>query len=167
MISPYHSAKRRNVWIQIAWNSCYILPRMEFARRGLQGSVATGMTSTPPEDAPTVECITPPSAPICGGGSAPPSVWADLDTLDRLIFELEAENGGMAPATPPPPPQAAVRPLQPHVATSPQRQRGGVRAPVSLQAGTSSLRPLRQGDSSRPSGGTGVGGTIISNPDGN
>nr|CAD7421730.1 unnamed protein product [Timema poppensis] len=35
---------------------------------GLQGSVATGVTtSTPPEDAPPVGCITPPSAPLCLG----------------------------------------------------------------------------------------------------
>nr|CAD7420380.1 unnamed protein product [Timema poppensis] len=77
--------------------------------------------------------------------SAPPSVWSDLDTLDRLLFELEAGNGGTTIATPPP----AVGCLQPIVATSPQLHEDRVRAPVPPPVVTASTLPLHQRDGVR------------------
>nr|CAD7414916.1 unnamed protein product [Timema cristinae] len=82
--------------------------------------------------------------PLYVGRNAPSTVWANLDTLDCLLFEMEAGNGGTTNTTPP-----AMGPIQPDVATSPQRQGDGGRALVPQPVVTSSPLPLHQGDGVR------------------
>nr|CAD7417715.1 unnamed protein product [Timema cristinae] len=100
---------------------------------GLLGSVAMGVpTSTQPEATPPV-CVSHDVASVFrpasgilsqiplshtslyGGGNAPPSVWIDLDAIDRLVFELETENRGTV--------------LPPPLATSPPHHTAGVPPP--------------------------------------
>nr|CAD7410762.1 unnamed protein product [Timema poppensis] len=103
-------------------------------------------------------------APLLAAGNAPPSVWADLDTLDRLIFELEAGNGGMTTATPPPPPPplAVVGPLhypRSHIASAPERRGSSPSVPACRNISTPASTVGRR--SSGPSDCTGNGGTIF------